>query len=102
MIVSAIVGFCIIKLEASPVVVGMATNTMMGGVTTYLLYIIFKTKGVFTDPSLVSLTKLEIPFIKFIFGIFTSSRKCASKYLFKNTNNGIYSICSYNSCFSYI
>ncbi|MFU7517069.1 ABC transporter permease [Clostridium sp. HCS.1] len=64
MIVSAIVGFCIIKLEASPVVVGMATNTMMGGVTTYLLYIIFKTKGVFTDPSLVSLTKLEIPFIK--------------------------------------
>ena len=42
----------------------MATNTMMGGVTTYLLYVIFKTKGVFTDPSLVSLTKIDIPFIK--------------------------------------
>ena len=64
MIVSAIVGFCIIKLKASPVVVGMATNTMMGGVTTYLLYVIFKTKGVFTDPSLVSLTKIDIPVIK--------------------------------------
>ena len=64
MIVSAIVGFCIIKLKASPVVVGMATNTMMGGVTTYLLYVIFKTKGVFTDPSLVSLTKIDLPVIK--------------------------------------
>lgn len=64
MIISAMVGFCIIKLKASPVVVGMATNTMMGGVTSYLLYIIFKTKGVFTDPSLVSLTKIDIPFIK--------------------------------------
>ncbi|MGG7142338.1 ABC transporter permease [Clostridium nigeriense] len=64
MIISAIVGFCIIKLKASPVVVGMATNTMMGGVTTYLLYVIFKTKGVFTDPSLVSLTKIDIPVIK--------------------------------------
>ena len=61
MIVSAIVGFCIIKLKASPVVVGMATNTMMGGVTTYLL---FKTKGVFTDPSLVSLPKIDLPIIK--------------------------------------
>ena len=64
MIVSAIVGFCIIKLKASPVVVGMATNTMMGGVTTYLLYIIFKTKGVFTDTSLVSLPKIDLPIIK--------------------------------------
>lgn len=64
MLISAMVGFCIIKLKASPVVVGMATNTMMGGVTSYLLYIIFKTKGVFTDPSLVSLTKIDIPFIK--------------------------------------
>jgi len=64
MLISSLVGFCIIKLKASPVVVGMATNTMMGGVTTYLLYVIFKTKGVFTDPSLVSLTKIDIPFIK--------------------------------------
>ena len=64
MIVSAVVGFCIIKLKASPVVVGMATNTMMGGVTTYLLYIIFKTKGVFTDTSLVSLPKIDLPIIK--------------------------------------
>ena len=42
----------------------MATNTMIGGVTTYLLYIIFKTKGVFTDSSLVSLSKINLPIIK--------------------------------------
>jgi simple sugar transport system permease protein len=58
---SIIVGFFIIRLKASPVVVGMALNTMMAGVTTYLLYIIFKTKGVFTDPSLVGLHKITLP-----------------------------------------
>ncbi len=61
-IVSLIVGFFIVRLNASPVVVGMAVNTMMVGVTTYLMYIIFGTKGVFTDPSLVGLPKITIPF----------------------------------------
>ncbi|MGL5675886.1 MAG: ABC transporter permease [Cellulosilyticaceae bacterium] len=64
MLVSGLVGFCVIKLKASAVVVGMAVNTMMGGVTTYLMYLIFKTKGVFSDPSLVSLPKINIPFIE--------------------------------------
>ncbi len=60
MIVSAIVGFFTIKLKASPVVVGMAVNTMMDGATMFLLFVIFNTKGVFTDSSLVGLTKLNI------------------------------------------
>lgn len=64
MLISALVGYWVIKLKASAVVVGMAINTMMGGVTTYLLYLIFKTKGVFSDPSLVSLPKVSIPFIE--------------------------------------
>ncbi|MGL4337428.1 MAG: ABC transporter permease [Turicibacter sp.] len=64
MLISALVGFCVIKLKASAVVVGMAVNTMMGGVTTYLLYLIFNTKGVFTDPSLVSLPKVSLPIIE--------------------------------------
>ncbi len=64
MLISAIVGFCVIKLKASAVVVGMAVNTMMGGVTTYLMYLIFKTKGVFSDPSLVSLPKIDLPLIQ--------------------------------------
>lgn len=64
MLISALVGFCVIRLKASAVVVGMAINTMMGGVTTYLLYLIFNTKGVFSHPSLVSLPKVSIPFIE--------------------------------------
>lgn len=64
MLISALVGYCVIKLKASAVVVGMAINTMMGGVTTYLLYLIFKTKGVFSDPSLVSLPKISLPIIE--------------------------------------
>ncbi len=64
MLISALIGYCVIKLKASPVVVGMAINTMMGGVTTYLLFLIFKTKGVFSDPSLVSLPKVNLPFIE--------------------------------------
>lgn len=60
MVVSAIVGFFTIRLKASPVVVGMAVNTMMDGVTMFLLYVIFHTKGVFTDPSLVGLTKINV------------------------------------------
>lgn len=64
MLISALVGFCVIRLKASAVVVGMAVNTMMGGVTTYLLYLIFNTKGVFSHPSLVSLPKVSIPFIE--------------------------------------
>ncbi len=64
MAVSALVGFLVIKLKANPVVVGIATNVAMGGVTTYLLYAIFKVRGNFTSPSLVGLPKIRIPFIQ--------------------------------------
>ena len=60
MLVSAILAYFIIKLKASPVVVGMAINTMSGGLTTYLMYVFFKTKGLFQDPSLVGLTKVAL------------------------------------------
>ncbi len=67
MVVSFILAFCIIKLNAEPVVVGMGINTMMGGLTTYLLYLIFDTKGMFSSPELVNLPKVpinfDIPFI---------------------------------------
>ncbi len=58
MLVNALLAFFIIKLKASPVVVGMAINTMSSGLTTYLMYVFFNTKGLFQDSSLVGLTKL--------------------------------------------
>lgn len=64
MAVSAILAYFIIKLKASPVVVGMAINTMSNGLTIYLMYIFFHTKGLFQDPSLVGLTKVTPFFAK--------------------------------------
>lgn len=60
MMVSAILAYFVIRLKASPVVVGMAINTMSGGLTTYLMYVFFKTKGLFQDPALVGLTKFTL------------------------------------------
>lgn len=63
-VVSSVVAYFIIKLKANPVVVGMATNVMMSGVTIYLMYVIFETRGVFTDPTLKSLPKINLWLIR--------------------------------------
>ena len=64
MIVSGILAFFIIKLKASPVIVGMAINTMANGLTIYLMYVFFGRKGLFQDPSLVGLNKVTPFFAK--------------------------------------
>lgn len=61
MVVSAVVGLFILKFKANPVVVGIAINVTMGGLTTYLLYEIFGVKGTFTNPTLVGLSKIKLP-----------------------------------------
>ena len=63
-LVSDCVGFFVLKLKASPVVVGLSINNTVAGATTYLLYIIFNTRGVFTHPSLVGIPKIRLPFIE--------------------------------------
>lgn len=64
MVISGILAFFIIKLKASPVIVGMAINTMANGLTIYLMYVFFGRKGLFQDPSLVGLTKVTPFFAK--------------------------------------
>lgn len=64
MVVSGILAFFIIKLKASPVIAGMAINTMSNGMTIYLMYVFFGRKGLFQDPSLVGLTKVTPFFSK--------------------------------------
>ncbi len=59
-ILSAIVSACIVWLKASPVISGVAASTVMTGLTTYLLYVLFNTKGAFSDPSLVGMKKLNL------------------------------------------
>ncbi len=58
MLMSAVLAILIIRLKASPVVAGMAINTMSGGLTTYLMYVFFHTKGLFQNPTLNGLSKL--------------------------------------------
>lgn len=64
-----LLGFLVIRLKASPVIAGMAINTMMGGATIYLMHVFFGTKGVFTSPNLVGLRKItpffsrQLPFV---------------------------------------
>ena len=64
LVISAINAICIIRFKASATVVGMAMNTLMTGATTYLLYVIFGVRGVFTDSSLMPLPRINLPIIK--------------------------------------
>lgn len=58
-----IMGFFIVKLNGHPMIVGMALNTFAGGVTTFLLSMVFHTKGVVSDASMVGLYKVSLPVI---------------------------------------
>lgn len=64
MLMTLIMAFCIVKLKGQPMVVGMALNTFALGCTTFLLSVIFNTKGVVSDPTLKGLPKVALPVIK--------------------------------------
>ena len=64
MLVALVVGILQVKYESSDMVVGTSINLLIQGATTYLLFVIFHTKGAFTDSSLKGLPKIELPFIK--------------------------------------
>ena len=64
MIVTFIMSFFIVKLKGQPMIVGMAINTFALGFTTFLLSMVFNTKGTVTDPTLKGLPKITLPVIK--------------------------------------
>ncbi|WP_312641711.1 ABC transporter permease [Hydrogenoanaerobacterium sp.] len=64
MLVALIVGILQVKFQARDMVVGTSINLLMLGATTFLLYVIFGVKGVFTDARLKGLPKIELPIIK--------------------------------------
>ena len=64
MCMTFIMSFFIVKLRAQPMIVGMALNTFALGFTTFLLSVIFNTKGTVTDPTLTGLPKVTLPIIK--------------------------------------
>ncbi len=59
-----IMSFFIVKLKGQPMIVGMALNTFARGFTTFLLSVVFKTKGAVNPSDLKGLTKLDLPGIR--------------------------------------
>lgn len=64
MLMTFIMSFFIVKLKGQPMIVGMAINTFSLGFTTFLLSMIFDTKGTVTDVTMKGLTKVTLPVIK--------------------------------------
>lgn len=64
MLMTFIMSFFIIHLKGQPMIVGMALNTFSLGFTTFLMQIVFNTKGTVTDVTLKGLPKINLPIIK--------------------------------------
>lgn len=65
----------IVRLKGQPMIVGMALNTFARGFTTFLLSVIFNTKGAVNPTDLKGLTKIDLPGIcdiPFISTVFSS------------------------------
>ena len=66
MCMSFIMSFFIVRLKGQPMIVGMALNTFARGFTTFLLSVIFNTKGAVNPSDRKGLTKLSLPVIRAI------------------------------------
>lgn len=75
MSMSFIMSFFIVRLKGQPMIVGMALNTFARGFTTFLLSVIFNTKGAVNPSDLKGLTKISLPVIRnipFLSTVFSS------------------------------
>ena len=64
MLFTFIIAVFIVKLNAQPMIVGMAVNTFSTGLTTFMLQTIFHTKGTVNDVTMEGLTKVNPEFLK--------------------------------------
>lgn len=64
MIASSIFAVFVLYFQSTPVIVGIALNLAAWGGTTFLLSMIFKTRGVFIDPRIKSFKSIDLPVIK--------------------------------------
>ena len=63
-VASCIFALFVLYFNSAPVVVGIALNLAGWGGTTFLLSMIFKTRGVFIDPRIKSFQSINIPILK--------------------------------------
>ncbi|MCL1804813.1 MAG: ABC transporter permease [Clostridiales bacterium] len=64
MLVALVAGIFIVKFKGAMLVVGVSINILVGGLTTFLMQIIFKVKGAYVSPDLVGLPKIDVSFLK--------------------------------------
>ena len=62
--IGAIVAFLQVKFKAADMVIGTSMNLLVSGLTSIFLFIILGVRGIFTNPDLISLKKINLPFIK--------------------------------------
>lgn len=63
-LVGLVVAVLQVKYKAADMVVGTSLNLLVGGATTFLLYLIFGLRGKLVDNRLVSLPKINLPVIR--------------------------------------
>lgn len=63
MVMTFIMSSFIVRFKAQPMIVGMALNTFASGFTTFLMSVIFNTKGTVYDPAVRGLSKITLPVI---------------------------------------
>lgn len=63
-LVSGLIAVSVVRFKANAVVAGLAANTLLIALTTYLLFLIFNTRGIFASSELVGLRKINIPLIR--------------------------------------
>lgn len=64
LIISLLFSFFVFKMRAGEFITGIAINTFVLGLTTYLLRSIFEVKGSLISPKIVGIPVLRIPFIE--------------------------------------
>lgn len=62
--IGLIVAVLQVKYRAADMVIGTSLNLLVGGATTFLLYLVFGLRGKLVDNSLVSLAKINLPIIR--------------------------------------
>ncbi len=75
--ISWVAGIFMVKFQGAMLVVGVSINTLMSGLTTFLMQFFFGSKGAFTSPDLVGLHKVNVdwlakwPILQTMFGSLT-------------------------------
>ncbi len=63
MLVAYVAGVFMVKFKGAMLVVGVSINSLVSGLTTFLMQLVFGGKGAYVSPDLVSLPKIDVHFL---------------------------------------